>query len=81
MYLIITACIAAFPNLCQEFPATFEHIDDGLTSITCPVQGDSLAAGWGRIHRRWKVTGWRCTDTAPVPPPPPGPVPQVYKAQ
>ena len=79
MHLIIIACVAAAPTNCHEVPGYLEHLDDGLTAETCPAQGDALAAAWARIHRRWKVTGWRCTDAAPEPPrgdlPPPDKLP------
>jgi hypothetical protein len=56
--LILTVCLAAAPDTCQEERPPVEP----ASAVTCMMQGQEIAAEWLNEHPKWVLSAWRCED-------------------
>lgn len=58
MFVILSVCMLAAPNVCKE-----ERVQQSVeerTPVSCIVEGQSTVAVWQQEHPAWHINKWKC---------------------
>lgn len=59
--LVLVFCMIASPSQCTEERPYI----DGLSPMSCMVQGQQIAQSWLDTHPKWALSRWRCEKNVP----------------
>ena len=54
--LILLVCLAASPEICHEERPPVQVV----SSSSCIMEGQLIAAEWLEEHPKWMLRGWQC---------------------